>query len=97
MLSLAGIPFTAGFFGKLFVFIPAIQAGLFPLVVMGAIGVGAGLYYYLKLVRAVYWMPSTTVGNLKVSPVATIVIGILTALLLFIGINPEWLMSLSGF
>ncbi len=57
VLSLAGLPFTAGFFGKFFVFVSALDAGLYWLVGIGAFSVACGFYYYLKVLRAMYWLP----------------------------------------
>ncbi len=56
MISLAGIPFTAGFLGKFFIFDAAIRQHQTLLVVIGVITVGCGFYYYLKVVRAMYWL-----------------------------------------
>ena len=55
MISLAGVPFTAGFFGKFLIFDAAIQHHQIALVVVGVITVACGFYYYLKVVRAMYW------------------------------------------
>ncbi|MCB1235107.1 MAG: NADH-quinone oxidoreductase subunit N [Verrucomicrobiae bacterium] len=55
MASLAGIPLTAGFFGKFFAFALAIRAELWTLVVLAAVGAGAGFYYYLRIVAEIYW------------------------------------------
>ena len=55
MVSLAGVPFTAGFLGKFFIFDAAVQHHQFALVVVGVITVACGFYYYLKVVRAMYW------------------------------------------
>ncbi len=54
MASLAGIPLTAGFFGKFFVFQLAIAQQEWLLVVIGLIGAGAGFYYYLKVAASMY-------------------------------------------
>lgn len=59
MLSLAGIPFTVGFFAKFFIFETAIRAGLYWLVAIGLLSVACGFYYYLKIARAMYWLPSS--------------------------------------
>ncbi|MDQ2918259.1 MAG: NADH-quinone oxidoreductase subunit N [Verrucomicrobiota bacterium] len=61
MASLAGIPFTAGFLGKFFIFDAAIRQHQTTLVVVGVLTVTCGFYYYLKVVRAMYWegAPST--------------------------------------
>ncbi len=55
MASLAGIPFTAGFLGKFFIFDAAIRQHQIMLLVVGVITVACGFYYYLKVVRAMYW------------------------------------------
>ena len=48
--------FTAGFLGKFFIFDAAIRQHQTFLVVIGVITVGCGFYYYLKVVRAMYWL-----------------------------------------
>jgi NADH-quinone oxidoreductase subunit N len=55
MFSLAGIPPLAGFFGKYFVFLPVIQAGLYPLAVIGVLASVVGAYYYLRIVKIMYF------------------------------------------
>jgi NADH-quinone oxidoreductase subunit N len=58
MVSLAGVPPTAGFMAKLTVFRAAVEAGLTPLAVFGVLTSVAGLYYYLRVVVYVYMYPS---------------------------------------
>ena len=58
MVSLAGVPPTAGFMAKLTVFRAGIEAGLTPLAVLGVLTSVAGLYYYLRVVVYVYMYPS---------------------------------------
>ena len=55
MFSLAGIPPLAGFFGKYFVFVSAIQAGLYPLAVIGVVASVVGAYYYLRIVKIMFF------------------------------------------
>src|SRR5947207_8161442 len=55
MISLAGVPFTAGFLGKFFIFYAAISQRQIALVVVGVVTVVCGCCYYLKVVRAMYW------------------------------------------
>jgi NADH-quinone oxidoreductase subunit N len=55
MFSLAGIPPLAGFFGKLFVFQPAVEAGLWALAILGVIASVIGAYYYLRVVKIMFF------------------------------------------
>ncbi len=55
MFSLAGIPPLAGFFGKLFVFMAAVKAGLWLLAIVGVIASVVGAYYYLRIVKTIYF------------------------------------------
>ena len=57
MISLAGVPPTAGFMAKLTVFRSAIEADLAPLAIFGVLTSVAGLYYYLRVVVYVYMVP----------------------------------------
>lgn len=54
MLSLGGIPPTAGFMGKFYVFGTALQAGLVPLVVIGVLNSVVSIFYYLRVTVALY-------------------------------------------
>ncbi|ACB95996.1 NADH-quinone oxidoreductase subunit NuoN [Beijerinckia indica] len=55
MFSLAGIPPLAGFFAKWYVFNAAIQAHLYPLAVIGVLCSTVGAYYYLRIVKVMYF------------------------------------------
>jgi NADH-quinone oxidoreductase subunit N len=55
MFSLAGIPPLAGFFAKFFVFNAAIQAGLYWLAVLGVLASAVGAFYYLRIVKLMYF------------------------------------------
>ena len=57
LISLIGIPFTGGFFGKFYVFSAAIHSGFIWLAVIGLINSGIAAYYYLRVVAAVYTKP----------------------------------------
>jgi len=59
LLSLGGIPFVLGFWGKLYVFLAAGQAGLWWLVTLGALLSVVALYYYLNVVRAMFLLSDT--------------------------------------
>src|SRR5215475_10834075 len=55
LFSLAGIPPLAGFFAKFYVFLAAIKAGLFTLAVIGVLSSVVGAYYYLMIVKIMYF------------------------------------------
>ncbi|MDE2447126.1 MAG: NADH-quinone oxidoreductase subunit NuoN [Alphaproteobacteria bacterium] len=55
MFSLAGIPPLAGFFGKLFVFMAAVKAGLWALAIIGVVASVVGAYYYLRIIKIMYF------------------------------------------
>jgi NADH-quinone oxidoreductase subunit N len=55
LFSLAGIPPLAGFFAKFYVFLAAIQAGLFALAVIGVLASVVGAYYYLLIIKIMYF------------------------------------------
>ncbi|HKQ58728.1 MAG TPA: NADH-quinone oxidoreductase subunit N [Candidatus Eisenbacteria bacterium] len=54
MLSLGGIPPTAGFMGKVYVFGTAVNAGLIPLVIVGVLNSVVSVFYYLRVTVAMY-------------------------------------------
>jgi NADH-quinone oxidoreductase subunit N len=88
MVSLAGVPFTAGFFGKFFIFAAAIAQHQTTLVVAGVITVACGFYYYLKVIRAMYWQPSARVDNIPVSALSRLAMTALIVAIIFLGIYP---------
>ena len=55
MFSLAGIPPLAGFFAKFYVFLAAVEAGLFPLAIIGVLASVVGAFYYLRIVKIMYF------------------------------------------
>jgi NADH-quinone oxidoreductase subunit N len=55
MFSLAGIPPMLGFFAKLAVFNAAVSAGLYPLAVVGFVASVIGAYYYLRVIKVMYF------------------------------------------
>ena len=55
MLSMAGIPPLAGFFGKLYVFLAAVQGGFWTLAVVGVLTSAISAYYYLRVIKVMYF------------------------------------------
>jgi NADH-quinone oxidoreductase subunit N len=89
MVSLAGVPFTAGFLGKFFIFYAAIAQRQIALVVVGVITVGCGFYYYLKVVRAMYWQPAAKIEKIPVSALSRIAISALIVATIWLGVYPQ--------
>ena len=66
MFSLAGIPPFFGFWAKLVVFNAALKAGLFPFAVAGILGTVVGAYYYLRIIKVMYFDdPAAPYGKVR--------------------------------
>jgi NADH-quinone oxidoreductase subunit N len=89
MASLAGLPFTAGFFGKFFIFVSAIAQKQTALVAVGIVTVACGFYYYLKVVRAMYWQPGTNNNTIPVSALSRAVMILLIIATIVFGVYPQ--------
>src|SRR5213080_805700 len=89
MASLAGLPFTAGFFGKFFIFVSAVAQKQTALVAVGVVTVGCGFYYYLKVVRAMYWQPSTNSNTIPVSVLSLAIMILLIIATIWLGVYPQ--------
>ena len=96
MLSLAGLPLTVGFIGKLFIFEAAMEQQHHILVAIGVVTVASGFYYYLKVIRAMYWQqPSQTQSpEIQVHGLTKVTIAILCALIIWLGVYPGPLLAL---
>jgi len=68
MFSLAGIPLLAGFFAKLYVFLAAVQSGLWTLAVIGVLTSVVGSFYYIRVVKVMYF--DAPVGAFDPRPVS---------------------------
>jgi NADH-quinone oxidoreductase subunit N len=68
LLSLGGIPFVAGFWAKLYVFLAAIDRGMYGLVFLGSVLTVVALYYYLLVARRMYIEAPVNTSRLRVSP-----------------------------
>ncbi len=94
LLSLAGIPPLAGFFGKFYLFSAAIQAdpqklGLLWLVTFAILMSALSLYYYLKLAKQMYVLPATDRRQISSCPITSALLGIVCLAVLLLGIFPS--------
>jgi len=97
MAALAGIPLTAGFWGKFFIFKSAINAEVsWWLIAIAFVSVAAGFYYYLKVVKAMYWNAPRNENAIKVPLITKAVLLILTIAILVFGIYPQPILDLLG-
>ncbi len=79
LISLIGIPFTGGFFGKFYVFAAALHSGMVWLAILGLVNSGIAAYYYLRLLTTAYTKPDE---NLPMYAIPRITMPMLVALLL---------------
>jgi NADH-quinone oxidoreductase subunit N len=101
MVSLGGIPPLAGFFGKFLLFKAAIAQGAvepayYWLVGVAIIGVVISLYYYLGVVRAIFWGKEPQTSAIQPSaPIQVCLYGCVAGML-FLGIFPNWLLTMTS-
>ena len=88
LLSLAGIPPTAGFIGKLWLFSAALEEGLLMLAAVGVINSVISLSYYWKVMRAMYFAPPQTEEQLTTSPALAVGLGVAMVGVFLVGIFP---------
>src|SRR5258707_8836783 len=92
MFSLAGIPPLGGFFAKYFVFLAAIKAGLYVLAVIGVLASVVGAYYYLRIVKVMYFDESLEAFS-PMPGLLKLVLGISGVFMLFFFVYPSPLIS----
>ena len=96
MISLAGIPPTAGFFGKLFVFSAAVKAGYIWLVVIAVLNSVVSAFYYLRLVVFMYMKPQTAPAGSMRAPASAIVIAFCALAIVALGLMPGGVRKLAN-
>jgi NADH-quinone oxidoreductase subunit N len=88
LLSLAGIPFVAGFWAKLYVFLAAARAGLWPLVALGALLSVVALFAYLRVAREAYLGAPHRDGRVRVAPPLAAAIVVCLVAIVALGLAP---------
>jgi NADH-quinone oxidoreductase subunit N len=89
LLSLAGIPPLAGFYGKYFIFLSLIESGHYVLAALGVAYSVFGLYYYLRVANAMFMREALHKERLTVSLGMKIALGVTALATVVIGIFPE--------
>jgi NADH-quinone oxidoreductase subunit N len=95
MLSLGGIPPTAGFMGKFWLFSAAIESGYVWLAVIGVLNSAISLYYYVRLVVFMYLRRETIGSEPVASPALSLVLGAAVIATIVLGIYPRLLFELA--
>ncbi len=88
MFSLAGIPPLAGFFAKFYIFMAAIDAKLYVLAVIGVVTSVVGAYYYVRIVKIMYFDEPADAFDRPVSRELTAVLVISAVIILFFFVYP---------
>jgi NADH-quinone oxidoreductase subunit N len=96
LLSLAGIPPTAGFLGKYYIFLALVQTGHYGLAVIGVLYAAVAIYYYFKIVRSMFMRDEEQAAPLATSTGVRLAVTVAGALTLGIGIYPEPFIRFAG-
>jgi NADH-quinone oxidoreductase subunit N len=98
LLSLIGVPLTAGFFGKFYIFKAALESHLVWLAVLGLLNSAVGAYYYLRILVTMYMHePGEGAPSVKpLTPSMRLALILPAAGTLFLGIFPSWLLEFAS-
>jgi NADH-quinone oxidoreductase subunit N len=95
LFSMAGVPPLAGFFAKFFVFAAAMKAGLYVLAVIGVLASVIGAYYYLAIVKTMYF-DEPAEGFYRMPDELRVVLGVCGLFNILFAIRPEALVDAAG-
>jgi NADH-quinone oxidoreductase subunit N len=95
LLSLAGIPPTAGFIGKYFLFAAAIETGHNVLAVIAVLNAAISLYFYLRIVVVMFMRDATEKTGLVYSPGVLAALGVAFLFTIWIGVYPDPFISMA--
>jgi NADH-quinone oxidoreductase subunit N len=97
MLSLAGIPITAGFFAKYFVFTAMMTTSYKWLLILAVLTSAVGVYYYFKVIIAMYFKKAENHEPVKMEMINTMVIAVTAIITLAIGLAPGYVAEMFTF
>jgi NADH-quinone oxidoreductase subunit N len=95
MLSLGGIPPTAGFMGKFWLFSAAIESGYVWLAVIGVLNSAISLYYYIRVVVFMYLKKDVAGSDPVFSPSLALAVGVALVATIVLGVYPQLLFSVA--
>ena len=93
LLSLAGIPPLAGFWGKYFIFLSLIQTGHYTLAAVAVLYAVIGLYYYMRIANAMLMRQPVEAEPVRLSPAMSLALGITAAGTIVIGLFPNFFIN----
>lgn len=94
LLSMAGIPPLAGFFAKYFILINVIDKGFMLIAVIAILASLIGVYYYFRIIIAMFTGINETNNTVEVSLIHKFSLLLISALLLLLGLSPDFIFSL---
>lgn len=95
LLSLAGIPPTAGFIGKYFIFLSLIETNHYVLAVLAVVYAVVALYYYFRIVAAMFMKKAPDAVPLATSPSLSVALGLTLGLTILVGVYPDPFINLA--
>ena len=93
MFSMAGIPPLAGFFGKLYIFLAAIEAELYTLAIVGVLSSVVGSFYYLRIVKVMYFDNLSDELDSAIGKRLSVIISLCALTILFFFLSPSLLVD----
>jgi NADH-quinone oxidoreductase subunit N len=97
MFSMAGVPPTLGFYAKFVVLQAALQAGFVALAIFAVLMAAVGAFYYLRIVKLMYFDEPEDTTPLVVQPDVALVFGVNGLAMLVLGLMPQRLMELCAY
>ena len=96
MLSLAGIPITAGFFAKYFIFSIMIGTSFKWLIILAILTSAVGVYYYFKVIIAMYFKQEESNEEVKMEMSHVLLLAITTLFTIALGLVPNYVIGIFG-
>jgi NADH-quinone oxidoreductase subunit N len=93
MFSMAGIPPLAGFFGKLYIFLAAVEGGLYTLAIIGVLSSVVAAYYYIRIVKVMYFDQATEPLDRAFGPELRLVMAATALVIVLFFFYPEPVLS----